>query len=99
MTGKRGVENYLLYDGGCSSCTDTAKLAELLGGGWLEIRSLSDPDMRRLIDGVDPEWPWTPTLLTRRGDEVKLRRGVKMALRVFIGLGPIKAIKLATAAV
>ncbi len=57
------MRRYLLFDSGCSKCTEIAQAVEQAAQGWLEARSLRDPAMQRLLDAARPDWRWEPTSL------------------------------------
>jgi len=60
---------------------------EEAAGGWLEARSLRDPEMRALLDRARPGWKWEPTLVEVAGDEVRVYQGLGMRVRMVRGLG------------
>lgn len=91
--------NYLLYDGSCQPCTDLAGLTKTVGEGWLEIRSLDDADVRRLLDVNRPGWKWRPMLVTQKNGRVRIWSGLGMAFRLLIGLGPRRTFRLMRIAV
>jgi len=81
------TKRYLLFDSGCSLCTEVARRVEEAAGGWLEARSLRDPEMRALLDRARPGWKWEPTLVEVAGDEVRVYQGLGMRVRMVRGLG------------
>ncbi|WP_157595101.1 hypothetical protein [Plesiocystis pacifica] len=86
------MKRYLLFDGECVLCTGLAEEVEGESGGWLEARSLDDPDIQALLQ---PDWPWEPALLEVDGDEVRRYAGFAMRRRLLVGLGPKKAWRVA----
>jgi len=89
------MKRYLLFDSGCSLCTEVARRVEEAAGGWLEARSLRDPEMQALLDKAKPGWKWEPTLVEVDGDEVRVYQGFRMRLRMVQGLGPVRAVQVA----
>ncbi len=81
------MKRYLLFDLGCSLDTEVARRVEEAAGGWLQARSLRDPEMRALLDKAKPGWKWKPTLVEVDGDDVRGYQGVGMRLRMVRGLG------------
>jgi len=81
------MKRYLLFDSDCSLCTEVARRVEEAAGGWLEARSLRDPEMRALLDRAKPGWKWEPTLVEVDGDEVRVYQGLGMRVRMVRGLG------------
>jgi len=57
------MESYLLFDSGCSLCSSIARKVEDVTAGKLVARSLRDPDVRSILDEVNPGWRWEPMLL------------------------------------
>lgn len=95
----RSLVNYLLYNASCADCADIAKLTENVCAGWLEIRSLTDLPTREMLDRHAPGWKWRPMLVTCRKQRIHVWWGVGMAIRIFLGIGPVRAFRLLTAAV
>ena len=85
------MKRYLLFDSGCSLCTEVAKRVEEASDGWLEARSLREPEMQQLLDRAKPGWKWEPTLVEIDGDEVRVYQGVQMRVRMIGGLGVQKS--------
>ncbi len=88
------MKRYLLFDSGCSLCTKVAREVEREAGGWLEARSLREPEMRALLDRAKPGWKWEPTLVEVAGDEVRVYQGLGMRVRMVEGLGLRRAWKI-----
>lgn len=81
------MNRYLLFDSGCSLCTEIARRVEEASNGWLEARSLRDPEMQSLLDRAKPDWRWEPTLVEVNGDNVHVYQGLKMRLHFLRILG------------
>ena len=81
------MKRYLLFDSSCSLCTEVARRVEEAAGGWLQARSLRDPEMRALLDKAKPGWKWKPTLVEVDGDDVRGYQGFRMRVRMMRGLG------------
>jgi len=89
------MKRYLLFDSGCSLCTEVARRVEEAAGGWLEAWSLRDPEMRALLDRAKPGWKWEPTLVEVDRDEVRVYQGLGMRVRMVRGLGVRKSLAVA----
>ncbi len=85
------MKRYLLFDAGCSLCTEIAKRVEEASDGWLEARSLREPEMQQLLDRAKPGWKWEPTLVEVDGDEVRVYQGVRMRIQMVRKLGVRRA--------
>jgi hypothetical protein len=48
------MERYLLFDPGCSVCTELAESIEQEARGWLKAESLRKPAMRKLLKEAKP---------------------------------------------
>jgi hypothetical protein len=81
------MERFLLFDSGCSLCTELAHAIEHETDGRLEARSLRDPEVKTLLDRVRPGWRWEPTLLEVEGDRARASTGMAMRARLVMGLG------------
>ncbi len=90
------MERYLLFDSGCNKCSSIAHAAEDLAGGWLTVRSLTDANVRKLLDQSYPSWRWEP-MLVEVGDsgKVKVFRGLSLRLYLLLRLGVRRALRLA----
>ena len=89
------MHRYLLFDSGCSQCTEIARAVEQAAQGGLEARSLRDPTMQRLLAQARPHWRWQPTLLEVEGERVRAFTGLALGLRLATGLGLRRAGRLA----
>lgn len=87
----------LLYDSGCASCAgiaDEIQRHDLTNGGRLELQSLRNPEMKRLLDETHPDgWPWEPTLVEVQGDGSPVRTwtGVRLIPRLISTIGVRRA--------
>jgi len=89
------MHRYLLFDSGCSQCTEIAQAVEQATQGGLEARSLRDPTMQRLLAQARPHWRWQPALLEVAGDRVRAFTGLAMGLRLMGVLGLRRVWRLA----
>jgi len=89
-------QRYLLFDGGCSSCTAIARQVEQESNGWLTVKSLDDAEMRRLLDKHRPGWKFQPTLITVDGAEVTISTGISLSARIGAALGLRRAARVAS---
>lgn len=81
------MQRYLLFDSGCSICTDIAASIEEESNGWLEARSLRDPAMKVLLDRAKPSWQWEPALLEVDQEAIRIFTGLKLRMKIAVGLG------------
>jgi hypothetical protein len=54
---------YLLFDSGCSTCTEIAQAVEKETEGWMTVRSLREASVQKTLDKARPGWSWEPTFL------------------------------------
>lgn len=92
------MKRFLLYDDSCSRCGNLAQLVEKIGDGRLAGRSLTDPEMQRLVASVRSDPKWEPMLVTVKRERVRVYSGAWMVFRLGIGLGPVRAMRILTAA-
>lgn len=78
----------LVYDAGCSVCTDVAQQAEAEARGWLRVRPLQDEQMRALLARHAPNLGRRPALVTQDGDRVTVDIGWTMLAKLALGMGP-----------
>lgn len=78
----------LVYDAGCSVCTDVARQAEAEARGWLRVRPLQDEEMRALLATHAPGLGLRPALVTQDGDRVTVDIGWTMLAKLALGVGP-----------
>ena len=81
------MQRYLLFDSGCTMCVDVARAIEQTSNGWMQARSLSDPEMQALLVKARPNWKWEPTLLEVDGQKVKVFTGGRLRAKIGFGLG------------
>ena len=89
------MEHYLLFDSGCSKCSSLAQTVERESHGWLVARSLHDTAIQEVLNKALPVWRWEPTLLEVEGERVRVFTGLMMHVRLAIGLGPKRALRIA----
>ncbi len=92
------MERYLLYDDSCTRCGSIARVVEVCADEWLVSRSLRDRTMRQLLQCRKADWKWRPMLLEFDGRRVRVYSGIGMALRLGVGLGPVRAFRIFTSA-
>jgi hypothetical protein len=86
------MKRYLLFDSGCSLCTELAEQIETLSEGKLAVRSLRDPQVQVWrTEALGPDAPWAPTLLAVEGEQVRGWTGFPMAGQLLWLLGPRKS--------
>lgn len=86
------MERYLVYDAGCSACSDLAQSIQDTAGNKLRTINIRDGQARVLLDRAYPSgWRFAPYLVTVRGGETRAWSGSGMALRLGLVLGPRKA--------
>lgn len=81
------MNRYLLFDSGCSHCSNLAKAIEQEVDGKMVIRSLHDSAMKELLNRECPGWRWEPMLVEERGDQVRVFRGGAMSRQLIKVLG------------
>lgn len=79
---------YLLFDAGCSVCTNLATKIEQASGGSLMARNLRDSDVMTLLNKARSNWKWEPALLEVDGEHIELFTGLAMRARLALVLGP-----------
>lgn len=89
------MQKYLLFDSGCTVCSNLANEVESASQGALSARSLTDTQMQELLDKARPGWSWEPTLLEVGDDQSKVFTGVSMRVRLFNTLGPRRSWRIA----
>lgn len=92
------MARYLLYDDSCVRCGSIAYVVEACSDGWVVSKSLRDPAMRELLRRWRSEWKWRPMLLESDGTRVRVYTGLRMAVHLCAGLGPIRAFLILTSA-
>ncbi|MDV6012180.1 hypothetical protein [Haloechinothrix sp. LS1_15] len=86
---------YLLFDAHCGECSSIARTVREIAGDRVTPRSMHDPELRPLVERARPDGPDEPLLLETNGDEVRIRSGFGMRLRLLRLLGPGRAFRLA----
>lgn len=84
------MERFLLFDSGCSLCTDLARAVQCESRSQLKGRSLREPDIQILLDRSRPGWRWEPTLLEVDGENVKVFTRLALRAQLLRTLGPRK---------
>lgn len=84
----------LLFDAGCSLCTDIAQKAEAEARGWLRVKPLQDQGMRALLASHSQSLERRPTLVTQDGDRVTVDTGWTMLIKLVLGVGPWRCWRL-----
>lgn len=81
---------YLLFDSGCATCADVARSVERETEGWLSARSLHEVWVQKQLSEARPDWKWEPGILEIQGGKTFVFTGLKMKVRLLVGLGPRK---------
>ncbi len=89
------MERYLLFDSGCSVCSSLANQIEHASKGWLQARSLRDPQIQQQLDEAHPGWKWEPMLMEINAGRTHLFTGVSLRFKLLLGLGPAKTWEVA----
>lgn len=92
------MKRFLLYDDSCSRCGNLAQLVEKVAEKRLVSRSLTDPEMKRLVMSVRSDPKWEPMLVTVKRERVRVYSGAWMVLRLGFALGPVRTFRILTAA-
>jgi predicted DCC family thiol-disulfide oxidoreductase YuxK len=86
------MQRYLLFDAGCSTCSELAVTVKEAAGANLETVSLRSERARAWLDRVFPKgWTYAPYLVTVQGAKVNAWTGPQLGLRLARLLGPRKA--------
>lgn len=86
------MERYLIYDSGCSVCTQLAQAVGDAAGGKIRAISIRDDRARELLDRAYPNgWAFAPYLVAVDGDRVRAWTGAASALRLARMVGPLNA--------
>jgi hypothetical protein len=93
-----GEGRYLLFDSGCSACTEIAQAVEKETDGWLTVRSLREDGVQEALNKARPGWKWEPTFLEVSEDRTIVFTGLSMKVHMLAGLGPRRAARVARAA-
>ncbi len=82
------MERYLLFDAGCAYCSTLAQTIEQESQGWLQARSLRDPQMQAYLKQGRHQLRWEPTLLEVSREQVRVCTGWTLRYKMLLGLGP-----------
>ncbi|MBI1299779.1 hypothetical protein GC175_33050 [bacterium] len=90
------MERYLLFDSGCSLCSNLAQSVQAESNGLLTARSLREPAIQAILNEVKPGWQWEPMLLEMDDDgSQQVFSGLQMRLRIVSKLGLSHAWRIA----
>ncbi len=89
------MSRFLLFDSGCSTCSDLASGVARESGGLVAARSLRDPQMQELLHAGRPGWSWEPTLIETEEDVIRVFTGFALRARMLSVLGPRRAWRVA----
>lgn len=59
---------YLLFDSGCTKCSNLARQIEELSSNALTIKSLRDAEVQATLTQVKSKWEWEPMLMHQLED-------------------------------
>jgi len=82
------MKRYLLFDAGCTYCSALALRIEQEGQGWLQARSLRDPEMQAYLEQANHQQRWEPTLVEVSEEQVHVCTGWTLRRKLLLGLGP-----------
>lgn len=86
---------YLLFDGGCSTCSALATTIEEEAGGKVSaLRIGSEQGIELLSRAFSDDYNWQPYLITMQGETVKATSGRTMAAQLGWLLGPRRGIRV-----
>lgn len=86
---------YLLFDGGCSTCSALATTIEEEAGGKVSaLRIGSEQGIELLGRAFSHDYDWQPYLITMQGETVKATSGLTMAAQLGWLLGPRRGIRV-----
>lgn len=91
------MERFLLFDSGCSLCSQLADIVEYESNGWLTARSLREPTMQSLLNKANPNWQWKPILMEVQGENIRTFTGLQFQMRLLTGLGPRRSWRITQA--
>lgn len=89
------MRRYLLFDSGCTVCSNLARNVESRSNDFLSAQSLTDPEMQDLLKQANPEWQWVPTLLEVKDGVCKAFTGISLRVRLLYVLGPRRSWQIA----
>jgi predicted DCC family thiol-disulfide oxidoreductase YuxK len=82
------LKRYLLFDAGCTFCTTLAQSIEQESQGWLQARSLREPEMQAYLEQANHQLRWEPTLVEVTNTRVHVSTGWTLRRKLLLGLGP-----------
>lgn len=86
------MASYLLYDGGCGTCTSLAAAIEIAAANKLRAADIRGSEAGAwLEEAYGDTWAYQPYLVTASRGGVRASYGVQMALQLGWLLGPRKA--------
>lgn len=88
------MNRYLIFDSGCSVCSELAREIVRTSEGWVVAKSLRDPSIQSMLDRSCPRWKWEPMLMEVNGDRTRVYIGIAMQVQILFGLGPKRALQL-----
>jgi predicted DCC family thiol-disulfide oxidoreductase YuxK len=90
-----GTHRYLVFDAGCSTCTQLAVSIQDAAGTKLEAISIRDAETKALLDQAFPEgWRHAPYFVVVDRGRVRASTGMSAALRMGWLMGPWKALRI-----
>lgn len=89
------MHRYLLFDSGCTICSNLAHDVERHSKGRLSAQSLTDPKIQEWLKQARPDWQWEPTLLEVGEETRQAFTGVSMRARLLWVLGPRRSWQVA----
>lgn len=93
--GGNGMERYLLYDGGCSTCSSLAREVAAAVGDSMGLLSLGDERARGYLDEVYPQgWQYRPYVVEVGVGGVRAHGGWPAYLRLAFWMGPGRALRI-----
>lgn len=81
------MKRYLLFDAGCAACTALARSVERESQGWLEARSLREPEVQAYVQQTARSMRWEPTLLEVTDQGVQIFTGWALQRKLLFRLG------------
>lgn len=81
------MRRYLLFDSGCSVCSELARNVEYQSKGRLSAQSLGDLKVQEWLEQAKPGWQWEPTLLELEERRARAFTGVSLRVQLLRVLG------------
>ncbi|WP_156822445.1 hypothetical protein [Demetria terragena] len=89
------MTNYLMYDDGCTLCSDIAERVEGASEGWLTVRPIGDSEVTELLRNSGEVAPNRPHLVVVDGGEgAQLLSGASMSWAMIQGMGIRRALSV-----